>query len=166
MAQTTKQFQQALTLLQENTALIWPDFTPARIPFLVFDGQNRWFLHADPHRTAGNARQGTGAFVADILNCRPTRYSQIACWMMVIGKRPGVLMRSSVVNRRPSVPRRAVLVKNAALTKTGVRSGQDTVAVRLGIGHVGSAYPSPIKATQPFCQLVTVADKPALGLLT
>ena len=31
----------------------------------------------------------------------------------------------------------------------GVRSGQDTVAVRLGIGHVGSAYPSPIKATQP-----------------
>ena len=79
MAQTTKQFQQALTLLQENTALIWPDFTPARIPFLVFDGQNRWFLHADPHRTAGNARQGTGAFVADTLNCRPTRYGQIAC---------------------------------------------------------------------------------------
>ena len=32
----------------------------------------------------------------------------------------------------------------------GVRSGQDTVAVRLGIGHVGSAYPSPIKATQPW----------------
>ena len=25
----------------------------------------------------------------------------------------------------------------------------ETVAVRLGIGHVGSAYPSPIKATQP-----------------
>ena len=24
-----------------------------------------------------------------------------------------------------------------------------TVAVRFGIGHVGSAYPSPIKATQP-----------------
>ena len=26
---------------------------------------------------------------------------------------------------------------------------RETVAVRLGIGHVGSAYPSPIKATQP-----------------
>ena len=25
----------------------------------------------------------------------------------------------------------------------------EAVAVRLGIGHVGSAYPSPIKATQP-----------------
>ena len=58
-------------------------------------------------------------------------------------------MRSSVVNRRSSVPRRAVLVKNAALTKTGVRSGQDTVAVRLGIGHGQSAYPDPVKATQP-----------------
>ena len=43
--------------------------------------------------------------------------------MIVIVKRPGVLM--------------------------GVRSGQDTVAVRLGIGHGRSAYPSPIKATQP-----------------
>ena len=41
MAQMTKQFQRALTLLQENTALIWPDFTPARAPFLVFDEQNR-----------------------------------------------------------------------------------------------------------------------------
>ena len=26
---------------------------------------------------------------------------------------------------------------------------RETMAVRLGIGHVGSAYPSPIKATQP-----------------
>ena len=25
----------------------------------------------------------------------------------------------------------------------------ETVAVRVGVGHVGSAYPSPIKATQP-----------------
>ncbi len=27
----------------------------------------------------------------------------------------------------------------------------ETVAVRLGVSHVGSAYPSPIKATQPSC---------------
>ncbi len=44
-------------------------------------------------------------------------------------------MRSSVVNR-------------AALTKTGVRSGQDTVAVRLGVGHGQSAYPDTVKATR------------------
>ena len=43
--------------------------------------------------------------------------------MMVIGKRPGVLM--------------------------GVRSGQDTVAVGLGVGHGQSTYPDPVKATQP-----------------
>ena len=28
-------------------------------------------------------------------------------------------------------------------------SGQDAVAVRLGVGHGGSAYPRPVKATQP-----------------
>ena len=56
--------------------------------------------------------------------------------MMVIGKRPGVLMRSSMVNR-------------AALTETGGRSGQDTVAVRLGVGHGTPAYPNLVKATQP-----------------
>ena len=32
----------------------------------------------------------------------------------------------------------------------GVRSGQDTVAVRLGGGHGASAYPNPVKATQPW----------------
>ena len=31
---------------------------------------------------------------------------------------------------------------------------RETVAVRLGIGHVGSAYPSPIKATQPLLTLM------------
>ena len=56
--------------------------------------------------------------------------------MMVIGKRLGVLMRSSVINR-------------AALTRTGVRSGQDTVAIGLGVGHGQSTYPDPVKATQP-----------------
>jgi len=50
--------------------------------------------------------------------------------MMVIGKRPGVLM--------------------------GVRSGQDTVAVRLGVGHGASAYPNPVKATQPGTALSTI----------
>ena len=54
-------------------------------------------------------------------------------------------MRSSVVNRRPSVPRRAVLVKNAALTETGIRSGQDTVAVGFGVGYEQSAYPDWLK---------------------
>jgi hypothetical protein len=43
--------------------------------------------------------------------------------MMVIGKRAGVVY--------------------------GVRSAQDTVAVGLGVGHEQSAYPDPIKATQP-----------------
>ena len=149
MAQTTKRFQQALTLLQENTTPLRPDFPPARAPFLVFDGQNSWPLHADPsHRTDGNATRSTEASVADILNCRPTRYGQIACWMMVIGKRPGVLMRSSVVFLGRTDPHQGPARNRAALTKTGVRSGQDTVAVRLGIGHVGSAYPDPVKATQ------------------
>ena len=46
-----------------------------------------------------------------------------ACWMMVMGKRAAVVY--------------------------GVRSGQDTVAVRLGVGHGGSAYPNTGKATQP-----------------
>jgi hypothetical protein len=31
----------------------------------------------------------------------------------------------------------------------GVRSDQDTVAVRLGVGHGGLAYPDLVKATQP-----------------
>ena len=43
------------------------------------------------------------------------------------------------------MPRRAVLVKNAALTKTGVRSGQDTVVVELGVGYEQSAYPDWLK---------------------
>jgi hypothetical protein len=29
----------------------------------------------------------------------------------------------------------------------------ETVAVGLGVGHSGSAYPNPIKATQPFDEL-------------
>jgi len=57
MAQTTEQLQQALSLLQENTASLWPDFTPARTPFLVFDGQDSWLLHSDPPSPDGWQRQ-------------------------------------------------------------------------------------------------------------
>lgn len=48
---------------------------------------------------------------------------------MVIGKRQGMLMRSSMVNRRPSVYRRIALVKSTALTKMDVHSDQDLVTV-------------------------------------
>ena len=57
MAQTTEQFHQALDLLQENTAPLWPDFTPARTPFLAFDGQDSWLFHADPPSPDGWQRQ-------------------------------------------------------------------------------------------------------------
>ena len=57
MAQTTEQLHQALNLLQENTAPLWPDFTPARTPFLVFDGQDSWLLHADPPSPDGWQRR-------------------------------------------------------------------------------------------------------------
>ena len=32
----------------------------------------------------------------------------------------------------------------------GVRSSQDTVAAGLGVGHGRSAYPDPVRATQPY----------------
>jgi hypothetical protein len=41
------------------------------------------------------------------------------------------------------------LIHQRAGVVYGVRSAQDTVAVRLGVGHGESAYPDPVKATQP-----------------
>ena len=44
----------------------------------------------------------------------------------------------------------AVLPKKRVGVVYGVRSAQDTVAVKSGVGHGGSDYSGPVKATQPY----------------
>ena len=41
---------------------------------------------------------------------------------------------------------------------------RETMAVRLGVGHGASAYPNPIKATQPFQRLHTAQEASGTGV--
>jgi hypothetical protein len=84
--------------------------------------------------------------------CRKWRYGQNVRWMMVIGKRPGLLKRvrsgqAAKRRQRPGVLMRAVLPKTGAAQVKKWRCSRQELAVAVGldVGHGESAYPEQAK---------------------